>query len=416
MSRKQQPPTFAEISLIGTDFQACSGAAFELQDAARESELVAVDGWQAEVLQAQRIIVVRGGSERYYDEAFRTALVSAQKALDLMSMRGGNNLVIKAFDDEHLTWWVEAGEVVIRVVSLASIHIDTPPVTVSVTDSEGNAVPVLPTPSVVWHESFRYFRLSQTTDDLFDAYRNAYLALESVLSSIAPQLTNASGKVAEGEGSWFKRALAEANRILPLASFAPAGSADPVQDLFDELYLSMRSAMSHAKSGRKVLLPQDEAERADVIASLRRLVGLYLKLAEVHLGARRTGGGMFAIAFRMMVAPTLEHMATYVSDDESPFDKSAKSATPAGGALKALSPVGAVDSSGSFIVTRLWSAPRADLSHLEFVRRVIGMIDDVPGMAAVLEGRLVLGSAKRLEVLLGARGSNTRQPRERYSY
>ena len=44
------------------------------------------------------------------------------------------------------------------------------------------------------------------------------------------------------------------------------------------------------------------------------------------------------------------------------------------------------------------------------------MIDDVPGMAAVLEGRLVLGSVKRLEVMLGARGSNTRQARERYSY
>jgi len=37
-------------------------------------------------------------------------------------------------------------------------------------------------------------------------------------------------------------------------------------------------------------------------------------------------------------------------------------------------------------------------------------------MAAVLEGRLVLGSARSLEVMLGIRGSNTRQPRERYSF
>jgi hypothetical protein len=324
--------------------------------------------------------------------------------------------VIKAPDDDHLTWWVEAGEVVIRVLSLAPVRIDVPPVTATVTNSDGIVVPQSPTPAVVWHESFRYFRLSQTTDDLFDAYRNAYLALESVLSSVAPQLTNSAGKVAEREGDWFKRALAEANQILPLASFAPAGSADPVQDLFDELYVSMRSAMSHAKSGRKVLLPQDEAERADVTASLRRLVGLYLKLAEVHLGARRPGGFMFAVAFRKMVAPTLEYMTMYVSDDESPFDKSEESPNPAGGALKVLSPVGDVDSSGSFIVTRVWSTPREDLSDLPFVRRVIGTIDDMPAMAAVLEGRLVLGSAKRLEVMFGARGSNTRQPRERYSY
>lgn len=177
----------------------------------------------------------------------------------------------------------------------------------------------------------------------------------------------------------------------------------------------MRSAMSHAKSGRKVLLPQDEAERADVTASLRRLLGLYLKLAEIHLGARRPGGGVSAAAFGMMFAPTLERMVMFVSDDESSFDKSATSPHPAGGALKVLSPVEDVDSSGSFIVTRAWSAPRVDLSDLPFVRRVIGMIGGVPGMAAVLEGRLVLGSAQRLEVTLGARGSNTRQPRERYS-
>ena len=416
MNKKTTPPTFAEIPLLGADSAPCSGAAFELQDPAREPEIVALDGWEAEVREGQRTILVRCGSEANYDDAIRAGLATAQKALDLMSMRGGNNLVIKAFDDEHVSWWVEGGEVVIRIVSLAPVRIDLPPATVTVTDSDGNAVPSPATPAVVWHESFRYFRMSQTTGDLFDAYRNAYLALESVLSSIAPQLTNAAGRIAEGESAWFKRALGEANKIVALAPLAPAGSADPVQDLFDELFVNMRSAMSHAKSGRKVLLPKDEGERADVTASLRRLVGLYLKLAETHLGASRPGGGMFAVAFRMMIAPTLKQMSMYVSDDESPFDESEASPNPAGGAMKVLAPLGDVDTSGSFVVTRLWSAPAADLRDLPFVRRVVGVVDDMPGMAAVLNGRLVLGSAQRLETVMGARGSNTRQPRDRYSY
>lgn len=80
--------------------------------------------------------------------------------------------------------------------------------------------------------------------------RNEY---PPVLSSVAPQLTDAAGKVAEREGAWFKRALGEANKIVALAPLAPAGRADPVQDLFDELYVNMRSAISHAKSGRRVL-------------------------------------------------------------------------------------------------------------------------------------------------------------------
>lgn len=410
-------PNFAGLQLIVEGLDVCSGAAFELQDAARESEVLAFDGWEAEVAEGQKIVLVRGGPHASYEDAFRAGLSTAQKALDLMAMRGANNLVIKAFDDEHLAWWFESGdELVVRILSLAHVRFDTPPATAIVTDRAGNVVPQPVPRAVVWHESFRYFRLSQTTDDLFDAFRNAYLALESILSSIAPQHTNAAGKVAESEGEWFKRALSEAKQITPLAPYAKPGSTDSIQDLYDDLYVNTRSAMSHAKTGRKVLLPQDDAERAQVIESLRRLVNLYLKLAEVHLGARRPGGGLFAVAFRMMFSPTLERMIVYASDDESPLDKTESSPTPAGGDLIPLPTVGDVVSSEPFLVTKVWSADSSELRALPYVRRVVGMIDGVPGLVAVLNGRLVLGSARRLEVVMGARGSNTRQPRERYSF
>jgi hypothetical protein len=410
-----QPPTFAWIRLFPPAGTACAGGAFGLQDAARESEIVAVDGWEAEVREGQRVVVARGGTDDNYDDALRSGLMHAQRALDLMSLRGGNNLVIKGFDDDHLAWWPGPDGLVIRIVSLAPIRIDVPPVTVTTTDASGNVVPPPATPRILWHESFRYFRLSQTTDDLFDAYRNAYLALESVLSSIAPQLTNAAGKVTEGEGAWFKRALMEADKVVPLSSVVSLRTLDPVQHLFDELYVDMRSAMSHAKSGRKILLPQDEAERQDVTESLRRLIALYLRLAEKHLGARRSGGGMFAIAFRRGMSPTLEQMKLYASDDESPFDKSDTIPNLAAGTLKELSATGPADTSRPFVVTRIWAERCAVLADLPFVKRVVGMLDDKPGIAAVLDGRLVLGSAHTLEVMLGVRGSNSRQPRDRYS-
>jgi hypothetical protein len=192
--------------------------------------------------------------------------------------------------------------------------------------------------------------------------------------------------VAEGEGAWFKRSLAEAAQTLELASFVPPGTADPVHYLFDELYVGRRSAMSHAKSGRKVLLPQDETQRANVTASLRRLISLYLKLAEAHLKARRSGGAVFAVAFRMMVSPTLERMAMFVSDDESPFNDSDTSPNPGGRAMKLLEPMGDPAVSEPFVVTRLWSSPSTDLSDLPFVRRAVGVVDDTPVMAQVLEG------------------------------
>src|SRR5664279_4158410 len=90
----------------------------------------------------------------------------------------------------------------------SDFHADT-----EVRDAQGNIIPPPPR-STFWHESFRYYRLSQTTDDLFDAYRNVYLALESVLSTISPQKVNAAtGRIAEQEGQWFERALTDAGNV-----------------------------------------------------------------------------------------------------------------------------------------------------------------------------------------------------------
>jgi len=209
-------------------------------------------------------VIARGGTDTSYEDAFQASLLNAQRGLDLMSVDGANNLVVKGIDEDHLIWWLDGGELIIRAVSLAPINMDVPPVSVVVSDEHGKPIIQLPPPPPIWHESFRYFRLSQTSDDLFDAYRNAYLALESVLSGIAPQTLNSQGKIAEGEAAWFRRALAAADSLVPPVSFVPAGTSNPAQYFFDELFVDMRSAMSHAKSGRAILLPQSEAERRSV--------------------------------------------------------------------------------------------------------------------------------------------------------
>ncbi|HKH83386.1 MAG TPA: hypothetical protein VKA25_06865 [Gemmatimonadales bacterium] len=411
-----EPPRLGSIPLVDDVAAPCAGAAFELVNPAAESEGVSIDAWHVEVAAAHKVVVARGGTAEDAQTAFRTGLLNAQKGLDLMSLRGSNNLVINRFDDNHTLWWPRNDELTVRIVSFATLKFDVPPATVVVRDANGNIVPQTDPPPVTWHESFRYFRLSQTTDDLFDAYRNVYLALESVLSSIAPQKSNVTGKVSESEGQWFKRALAAAGNLVDLLPFTPAGTLDPVQHLWDELYREMRSAMSHAKCGRKVLLPQDDSERQAVSASLQRLVRLYLALAEAHLNVRRASGGLFAVAFRMMASPALDSASVYASDDESPPNPSDTVPNPDGGLLEELTPDSGVLQLSSFLIAKIWSSPVAEISNLPFVRRIVAAHGSDPFSAGILEARLFLGSAGRLEAMLGIRGTNSRLPRERYSY
>ena len=50
-----------------------------------------------------------------------------------------------------------------------------------------------------WHSSMRYFRMAEVTDDLFDSFRNTYLALESLLSEIEAMQQRSNGRGWESE-------------------------------------------------------------------------------------------------------------------------------------------------------------------------------------------------------------------------
>jgi hypothetical protein len=150
------------------------GAAFVLNRPTTGAKVPLPSGWGVELVAGSRRIVARGPSGGGYRDVRDEGVAAAQQALDVLAIRGGSAETIVDVDSEHLTWWTEPGGTVLRVVFVSDMN-----VTVS---ASGGGQP----PTVKWHASFRYFRLSQTTTDLFDAYRNLYLALESILSTVVP--------------------------------------------------------------------------------------------------------------------------------------------------------------------------------------------------------------------------------------
>lgn len=405
--------TLGAIALVGPGAPLRSGAAFILSEQARRSETVEVDGWEVEVQDELSVVVARGGGDLKHLDAFRNGLAIAQKGLDLMSASGQGDLQIRSFDDDHLTWWNDGGCTSLRITSIARAGFAFT-ATAEVRDKDGNVVPQN-RPILLWHESFRYFRLSQTSDDLFDAFRNAYLALESILSVIAPQRMK-SGKPAEGEGAWFERALKEAGNLIDLKPFAPPTSTDVVAHLIGELYRDTRGAMSHAKSGRAVLLPQSEWERSAVLAALRKAVDVYLKLAEVQLGLRRPRGGMFAITANKVLAAGLDGVAAFVTDDPAPEDELDTAPNPHGGFVVECSDATPTNTDAAFLATKTWTVSASDLTAIQRIRRFGATRDGELAILGRLEADLHFGEIDRLELTLGFRGINTQNPRERYSF
>jgi hypothetical protein len=245
------------------------------------------------------------------------------------------------------------------------------------------------------------------------------LALEALLSTIRPVRLKPNGRN-EGDWEWFLEALKAANELVPLESFAPTGSAPegpdkPMQDLRDDLYVKTRTALFHAKAGRKVLLPHHPADRDSVLTSLKRLAAVYLALADQVLGARPPGPSASRFFFRLMGETLGRDMQLWFTDYDSEFDPAEKLVNPRGKMLVPVvwQPSPQYDTPKR--TTYLGEAAAATLGPLPFIASVAA--SDSAGTARfanVLRGRLEHEGLTRVEALVGWRGTNAREGREDY--
>jgi len=258
----------------------------------------------------------------------------------------------------------------------------------------------------------RYFRLAQLTDDLFDAYRNLYLALESILDRMAPQTIKAAGKPAEGESAWFKRALGIADTRVGLALFAPQGSTNPVQDLYNELYMATRTALFHSKSSRQSILPHAPGKgHEDVAAAVERLSRLYIALAEKELGTRSVMGVVTYAGFDLMTGGLKSRLRLQITDAAAAAHADMEVLNSTGGAVIDLNTRHAPELEKPFMRSFLGTAKAAEIGKLSRLAVLAANVDDKLAAYASIEGELILGGVDRLEGQVAVRMRNARQPK-----
>lgn len=355
-----------------------TGGAFRLdREVTTEVSRPIAGGWSTLVRSGGRDLIVFGPTGAAdYETALEDAISAAQEGLDLIAAEGGPALTIEGAETGHLIWWTEPRGIVLRDMGIEDLGISVS-ATAEVRDAAGNLVVQPAPPPVTWHESFRYFRISQTTGDLFDAYRNLYLAVESLLSTVVPMHLNSSGAPAEGEGAWLRRALTQVHpATVDLVNYA-AGAANPVDAVFNDLYAGTRTQLFHSKAGRPILLPHTLSGRDGVLASLERLGRLYVDLARSALFLQRGGGAMTYAGFRMSTNWAAELV---LSDDPAPAEKADTAINPTGGASMVL-PTQPPDQSVAGITTWASEIPGAD---------VLAQIPVVARVGLTLDGNLIL--------------------------
>lgn len=372
-----------------------NGAVFLLRHAPKASgPPVEIDGWTTTLTQGKKFVVVYGGAERTIDEVRSAALPQANAALDYLSARGVADVVISDADDHTIVWSLDGSHATMRVSAMMPIAPEFR-ATGTVTDAHGNVVHQPAEIPVVVH-AMRFLRMSRTADALFDAYRYAFLALESILHEVHPQ-------TGPGEATWFKAALRAASALVPVAGLAPPGvQQDPVDWVYDKVYVDLRSGLMHAK--RDYHLPGDDSRRADIERSLGSITIYTVELLQ-QLHGVGGGGGQFAPrVWQHMAGTVLGDLAPAVANDMTPIDLSERAFAPARGTTVQLPP-GQIQRPDLALAFIIGSSDGRDVRALGPLGR-IGAVSG-PGDAAAFSdlpfGLEVGESVTRFEVLIGLR-------------
>lgn len=396
--------TLSGMNIGNNSSQFDSGAAFLLPQKCRISEIVPLDsGYEVEVRQNSPYVITRLKGIQNYSDAFNEGHEAVQQGLDLLSISGKVDLSIRNLS-KYLIWWRENGLQVLRIISITGLPITVGSPTIVVHDKNGNVIPQPVPPPLIYHESMRYFRLAQTTDDLFDAFRNMYLSFEQLLEYIEPKLNR------EGEGHWLKRALETVNNTVPLSRAFSATSADIVSDIYNQIYVDIRCAIFHAKNSFR-LFPENLQDKEKVNEGLNKLTRIVLLLMEHWLHARRLGGGVTFVGFDAMTTPLLSNSQVIVSDNDSVFDTSENIDSPTFANSVELTTRYATELSEPGLNFAIGSIDTSGLQNLTKIARLGLKHQNNLSIGSVLEAELTYGAIDRLEVQMGIQLRNVKQPK-----
>jgi hypothetical protein len=404
-------PAFGEVPLYA-DAGPAAGALLVLAAPADLARTLDVgDAVEAVFVAGSAALMIRNVVATSYDRVMAQAPEYANRALDLLTIAGAQRTALASIETAHVAWWVDAGHTTLRVHETSNVNISMS-AAAEVRDAQGNVKPPTPAPQPDWHQSMRYFRASQTTDDLYDSFRNVYLALESILSTVEPVRLNANGRP-EGEGVWINRAIRSAAALVDLNHYLPAPAADFEEAVVTELYATIRTSIFHAKNGRPVMLPQDEAHRATVADALERYTRLYLDLSQIVLGTRFVGGVMTAAGFSVTFGGALGDLTLWVTSDASPGQKSDEVLAPTGAPGFQLATARRQDLDKPMYLAAMGTARAADVVAAVGVVRRAGALapDGTLVQVAHWEQALDLSGMDDFECVFAVRGVNTQQAR-----
>jgi hypothetical protein len=349
------------------------------------------DGWEVEVRRERSYVVARTVRPLDSDALLDAGIRIAHRALDLTSVENTDSLITRVPADNHIMLIHEAGRKTVRYQETMAWPMEVSG-SMRVVRANGQIESQNISPPLSWTSAFRFYRLSQASRDLFEAFRNMYLGLEALLDELFPKQRG------EREKNWLLWAVRAAGARVGLAELASRGASDAAGDIVDRLY-TVRLHLFHAKTGR-TLIPDERISYAAVAEAYPILLTLWTEIVREWLSLRRGGGAITYGGFQLMVERSCTSARIAVTPDATPPDKADQAVSPSG------MPVFTFAAAPNLVELRpgrmaLWG--KTDVSALSFgqpICRVCALIQqNVPLIVGSIVGGLTLEGADAFETV-----------------
>ena len=251
------------------------------------------------------------------EETILNGYSAVQQALDIISANFHENLRIKSHNENYIVIFRDGEKKIIQVNAEINLCVDIS-VQVERIGTDGKLISTKKKELPQWHHTFRFYRLAESSDDIFDAYRNLFLAFELLLSEFF------SPEQGEGEEAWLRRALNAASKEVDLTQFVPNGHRKPSSYIVGTQYTDTRCRLFHAKLSKldryKLLLPHEEIAPDLLKKRYIDLAYIWRSLAKTYLGLEGKHGGFSYQGFKILMDGILQDAKCYHSSELAPPD------------------------------------------------------------------------------------------------
>ncbi len=265
-------------------------------------------GWEVELRRGSDHVVARTKLALTGTPLLDAAIDQTHRALDLTSLENSDHLATVRPAHAHIILKNLTGTRSVRLQNVLDCPIGVE-MEMTVTRADGTIESQPVRVPIAWVPAFRFHRLSQSSQDLFDAYRNMFLGLEALLDHLCPKGRR------EREIDWLLRAITYVGQRVNLAQIAAAGVTDPVRDLVDRIY-GIRLQLFHAKTGR-ALIPDDRVSYLAVADTYPALLSLWTETVCEWLALKRGGGVITNEGFRLMMEAAYGSAGISITADDT---------------------------------------------------------------------------------------------------